>query len=605
MEDLGVLSGLVTDALEEPDEQQRENKLRQIREKAQRMLNAGKPEGQPTREPFHWALEFPEVFLKEDDSCGTAILAIQAGTGQRPILQTPGFSAIVGNPPFQGGQKITGTVGTDYRNFLVDYIAKGQRGSADLCSYFFLNAGNLLTKEGNFGLVATNTIAQGDTREVGLDQLVAQGYTIPRAVPSRPWPGTAALEVAYVWLYKGDWQQKFVLNENSVDGITAFLTVPGKALGKPYKLVANEGKSYIGSYVLGMGFVLEAKEVHALVSKDPKNKDVLFPYLNGQDLNSNSDQSPNRWVINFQDWPLDADHDDPKKPKGPPYAADYPDCLDIIQERVKPERDKLTNNATALDRKKRWWQFARQTIALYEAIAECDRVLARSRVANINSIAFVPTDIVMSEATVVFNFEDNSAFALLQGMVHTEWLTYHASSMRTDIRYTPSDCFETFPFPDRTDTLEQIGETYYTHRQAIMQTRQEGLTKTYNHFHDPTCTDPDIQTLRDLHIQMDTAVAAAYGWHDLPLNHDFHDTKQGLRFTISEEARREVLDRLLALNHHRYAEEVAQGLHDKKKAKGKSKKAKSKPASVADSSGKYTTQGTLFGDDPATQGELF
>jgi len=139
-----------------------------------------------------------------------------------------------------------------------------------------------------------------------------------------------------------------------------------------------------------------------------------------------------------------------------------------------------------------------------------------------------------------------------------------------------------------------------------MQTRQEGLTKTYNRFHDPTCTDPDIQTLRHLHIQMDNAVAAAYGWHDLPLNHDFHDTKQGLRFTISETARREVLDRLLALNHQRYAEEVAQGLHDKKKAKGKSKKVKSKPASVADSpTGKYITQGNLLGHDTPTQGELF
>jgi len=90
------------------------------------------------------------------------------------------------------------------------------------------------------------------------------------------------------------------------------------------------------------------------------------------------------------------------------------------------------------------------------------------------------------------------------------------------------------------------------------------------------------------------------------LNHGFHNTKQGLRFTISETARREVLDRLLALNHQRYAEEVAQGLHDKKKAKGKSKKVKSKPASVADSpTGKYITQGNLLGHDTPTQGELF
>jgi hypothetical protein len=276
VEDLGVLSGLVTDALEEPDEQRRENKLRQIREKAQRMLNVGKPEGQPPREPFHWALEFPEVFLEED--------------------APKGFSVIVGNPPFQGGKKITRAVGTDYRTFLVEYLAKGARGNADLCSYFFLNAGNLLAKEGNSGLVATNTISQGDTREVGLDQLVAQGYTIPRAVPSRPWPGTAALEVAYVWLHKGVWQQKFVLNENPVDGITAFLTVPGKSVGNPYRLVANEGKAFIGSYVLGMGFVLELEEAQTLIDRDQKNKDVLFPYLNGQDLNSNPNQSP---VVHF------------------------------------------------------------------------------------------------------------------------------------------------------------------------------------------------------------------------------------------------------------------------------------------------------------------
>jgi hypothetical protein len=291
--ELSVLSGLVTDALGEADGRERENKLRHIREQAQGMLNAGKPAGQPPRQPFHWVLEFPEVFL----------------AGDAP----QGFSAIVGNPPFQGGQKITGTVGTDYREFLVQYLARGQRGSADLCAYFFLNAGNLLAGGGNVGLVATNTIAQGDTREVGLDQLTAQGYTIPRAVPSRPWPGTAALEVAYVWLHKGKWRQNYVLNDKPVSGITAFLTVPGKSAGKPFRLVANEGKSFIGSYVLGMGFVLTPEEAQALIAKDPKNKDVLFPYLNGDDLNSRPDQSPSRWVINFFDWPLDADHDDPKK----------------------------------------------------------------------------------------------------------------------------------------------------------------------------------------------------------------------------------------------------------------------------------------------------
>ena len=121
--------------------------------------------------------------------------------------------------------------------------------------------------------------------------------------------------------------------------------------------------------------------------------------------------------------------------------------------------------------------------------------------------------------------------------------------------------------------LEEIGEIYYNYRQQIMLTRQEGLTKTYNRFHNPDEQSPDIIKLRELHIEMDQAVALAYGWDDLALDHNFHETKQGIRYTISEAARREVLDRLLQLNHQRYAEEVEAGLHDK----GKKKTTKKKP----------------------------
>ena len=98
----------------------------------------------------------------------------------------------------------------------------------------------------------------------------------------------------------------------------------------------------------------------------------------------------------------------------------------------------------------------------------------------------------------------------------------------------------------------------------------EGLTKTYNRFHDPSDSSANITRLRDFHVEMDDAVASNYGWDDLDLGHDFHETKQGVRFTISEPARREVLQRLLKLNHERYEEEVAQGLHKKKKGGQKS-----------------------------------
>jgi len=126
----------------------------------------------------------------------------------------------------------------------------------------------------------------------------------------------------------------------------------------------------------------------------------------------------------------------------------------------------------------------------------------------------------------------------------------------------------------------QIGERYFEDRNTLMLSRKEGLTKTYNRFHNPDETSADIQKLRELHVEMDAAVAAAYGWTDLALGHGFHQTKQGVRYTISEPARREVLSRLLKLNHERYAEEVKQGLHEKKKGSVKkptTKKTAAKP----------------------------
>ncbi|WP_265264041.1 Eco57I restriction-modification methylase domain-containing protein [Spirulina subsalsa] len=580
--------------------------------------------------PFHWELEFPEVFLnppqppfeRGENSAQQVSFMKGKNPPQHPLVrgensaqqvsfmkgknppqppfergensdqQVPltkgdlggcGFDAIVGNPPFMGGQKITGVLGTFYRDFIQEWIGNNVKGSADLVAYFFLKVANLIKQNGCFGLVATNTIAQGDTREVGLDQLVKQGEFY-RAVPSRPWSGTAALEVAYVWFKKGQWGGKYILDGKEVKGITPYLTETGQATGKPHQLAANQNKSFQGSIVLGMGFVLEPEEAQALITKNPKNKDVLFPYLNGQDLNSNPDQSPSRWVINFKDWPLSPDHDNPKKPKGAPYASDYPDCLEILERLVKPEREK---NKFSKSAREKWWLYERSRPELYEAIAPLNRVLVAARVSKNLMISFVSNNYVFNEMIVVFKSEKYRFFSLLQSSINDHWVWQNCSTMRdAGIRYSPTDGFETFPFPDLTPEqekdLEDIGERYYQHRQQIMTETQLGLTKTYNRFHDPTETDSAIQKLRDLHQEMDETVAQTYGWTDLKLNHDFHETKQGLRFTISEPIRREILDRLLQLNHERYAAEVAQGLHNKGKKKKTPAKKKGKTSSQND-----------------------
>jgi hypothetical protein len=245
--------------------------LFELRIQASEWLQSGKPPLEPDRRPFHWPLEFAEVF---------------------PL--GGGLDAIVGNPPFQGGQKITGALGTDYRDWLVTWLADGRRGSADLVSYFFLRAAQLLGERGGAGLLATNTIAQGDTREVALDHMTATGWTLTRAVKSRPWPGGANLEVAEVWLYRGDWHGGSVLDDAPVAGITAALEPRGRVSGPVHRLMANAGRCFQGSNIVGNGFLLTPEEAQRLIDRDPRNAEVLFPCLSGEDLNTSPDHSATR-----------------------------------------------------------------------------------------------------------------------------------------------------------------------------------------------------------------------------------------------------------------------------------------------------------------------
>ena len=561
---------------------------------ATRMTNAGKPAGSEDRRPFHWVIEFPEVFTEE---------------GKR------GFDAIVGNPPFMGGLKLQTAYGTDWRAFLVEHLANGVtgvRGTGDLCAYFFLRANKLLHHDGAFGLIATNTIAQGDSREIGLDQLVVSGAQIVRARPSAPWPGTANLEIAEVWVKRGGWNATRVLNDQDVAIISPHLVEGASVQGRPNRLKANEGRAFTGSFVMGLGFLMSPKAAAELIERNRANAAVLQPYLNGEDLNSHWNQEPSRWAINFRDWPLERSSA-PEDYTGP-VAADFPDCLAIIREKVKPERDKMMGrNSMATRRGSNWWRYAGEARFLYQAISEMKAVLSLSLVGNHVSVARVGTGKIFANKLCVFAFEQLSWLALLQCSFHYCWSWEYSSTMRTDLNYAPTACFETFPFPTLLDGLDGIGERYHTHRASIMVARKEGLTKTCNRFHDPKERAADISQLRSLHVEMDHAVADAYGWKDLDLGHGFRETKQGVRYMISDTARREVLARLLRLNHTRYAEEVAAGLHDKgKKAKGQKASAPIAEAESEEEAGEEVAspkrprgQPKKGDGDGETQGSLF
>ena len=127
--------------------------------------------------------------------------------------------------------------------------------------------------------------------------------------------------------------------------------------------------------------------------------------------------------------------------------------------------------------------------------------------------------------------------------------------------------------------MRAAGEALDRDRRTFMLGRQLGLTKTYNLIHDPGVADIEVAHLRALHVEIDEAVCAAYGWDDLPLDHSHYDTRQGVRWTVSPAARLELLDRLLELNHSRYAEEQAASTASPVRRKGRGK---STPQSAED-----------------------
>ena len=507
--------------------------------------------------PFHWELEYPEVF---------------AG-GQA------GFDVVVGNPPFLRGKSISTEYGETY-SFWLSQSAGDVNRSADLVSFFFHRAWWLIKQGGAFGLIATKTIAQGDTRESALLPILRAGGEIFSASRSLDWPGEAAVVVSAVHIGKGIPRRAALLDNQVVSRISAFL-VEGENDASPKMLRANAGKSFQGSIILGMGFTFDDNgagdgagqptalaEMSRLIEIDPKNQEAIFPYIGGEEVNTHPHIKPHRYAIDFFDRSLDS------------VSRQFSALLDIVRRKVKPERDVQKRSAL----RERWWQYADKRPGLVEAIKNLPRVLVAPQTSNMQALAFLPTGMVYSNTLVVFQFHNFAPFATLQCRVHQHWSAFFGPTMKSDLRYTPSDCFETFPLPVDFQTnplLEAIGEKYYGHRKGIMNATDAGLTKTYNRFHSPVDRSADILELRRLHDEMDRAVLRAYGWDDLAhraqpeflTEETEDDPKYQGRLFWPAPFRTEVLARLLALNAERYAAEQAEGAAPPAKGKKPAPKA--------------------------------
>jgi len=488
---------------------------------------------------FHWEVEFPEVF----------------GGGQG------GFDAMVGNPPFAGKNTIAAGTRDGYIDWLKT-VHPESHGASDLAAHFYRRAFLRLRPEGTFGLIASNTIYQGDTRATGLRWIRTHGGSLYSANRRQKWPGLANVVVSVVHGYRGAWSGPCVLNGREVERITAFLAPLGDDVD-PVALKANEDRSFQGSIVLGMGFTFDdrAKDRDAvnslakrdeLIAKDARNAERIFPYLGGSELTDDPEQKHHRYVINFGDMSEEE-------------ARAWPDLMAIVEEKVKPDR--LLDNRPSYS--KYWWQYAEKRGELSRALAGRHRALVISRHTHYASFGWLPTNVVFSEALVVFADDRDCFFSVMHSRTHEIWARFFSSSMKDDLRYSPSDCFVTFPFPpdwEDQPALDAAGRAYDAFRQELMLRTRLGLTDTYNRFHDPEESSAEIERLRELHDALDRAVLDAYGWTDLRPTCGFvadrepeegDEEKVSWRYRWPETVHDEVFGRLLKLNAAR-AEAEAQ-----------------------------------------------
>lgn len=496
--------------------------------------------------PFHWWIEFPEVFFHERPD------PLQGGVINGAAL----MEGVVGNPPF-GGKNNVGEGNVDGYLDWLKIVSAGAHGNADLSAHFFRRASSLLGEHGAFGLIATNTIAQGDTRATGLLPLVTVGWELYDATDSMPWPGGAAVTVSIVHAAHGRARSQ---TERQLGGVRV-QTINSRLRPKPERsdpkpLQANASAAYVGSYLLG-DFTVTPEQRDALVGKNRKNAERIFPYLGGEEVNTTPTQSFERYVISFGQMDLEE-------------AERWPDLIRIVRETVKPDRDRDKRAA----RRKYWWRFAEVAPALYAAIAPLERCLViPQQYPTCVRAAFQPTDRVLSQKLIVIPSNAMSSFAVIQSRLHDSWAQLFCGRMgaaNTPV-YSPSDCFETFPFPKADPramlpALETTGQALYDVRAKYMVDTNQGLTKTYHALQNPACTDPRIVDLRRLHEAMDRAVLDAYGWTDVeapPYCPKTNVEKRALQAYGDE-----VVDRLYVLNAEREREEERLGLSGKTGQRG-------------------------------------
>jgi hypothetical protein len=453
----------------------------------------------------------PEPLLPLPDLSATIV------QGDALEMEWPAVDIIISNPPFNGSQRLREAIGDDAIERLKSQFGIGVK---DYCVYWFRKAVEHLPPGGRAGLVATNSIAHGGTREASLDYVVEQGGVLTDVVPSQTWQGDAAVHVAIVnWIHQPDNNEgplEYRIDHAPVaDGIGSDLRPAAVSVVSAVELPANDGIAFQGPIPGNRGFVLDNKTAAQLLQRDDADyTQVVKRYLTSDDIASSPLQEPSRWIIDFGHRELQE-------------AKTFSAAIEIVERDVKPERMKVRRESN----RRRWWQFVEPRRRRRAAIADLSRYLAVGRHGKRILLTWCKPEWIASDATVTIALDGDYHFGVLTSRAHVLWAAYRGSSIKSDPRYTHTTVFRSFPWPtyddDQREAIAAAARKVTEHRASACADANAGLTEVYNIVEDGGYPD-----LMAAHRDLDRAVAAAYGW---PV-------------AIAGDAY-EVIPRLLALNH--------------------------------------------------------
>ena len=484
------------------------NAYEKLMKRAQECLNTDLPTGKHSRRTMHWCLEFPEVF-----------------SGGRN-----GFDAIVGNPPFLGGRKIRGSLGGSILEFITSNASDNASGNADLCAFFILKASDLINDNGAMGFIATNSISEGDTRETGLEPVVERGCNIFFAVTNAKWPGAAAITVTLLSIYGSQYRGEKRLNNESVELITPSLKKVSIA-EKTHQIPENKDLCFQGSVLAGKGFVLSLEEAEKIIEEKPTLRDVIMPFYTGEEIFNSSTICPQRMVINF----FDRDYE---------KSSRYREAFTIVESKVKPVREKVRRKA----HREKWWQFGDKRPALYERLNNLDRAIVQTRHTKHLCPQIVDTGAVFSDSMVIFPSDSYCLYAILNSFIHDAWARETSGTIRTELRYSHTDCFYTFPLLPEDEELANLGKQLDQIRCSVKRSRLCSINQVMDSLNDQSDMSDEIIFLREIHKRIDARMCELYGWQDLNIDHGFCRTGGRERFYISELQLADIKHRLLERN---------------------------------------------------------